>query len=445
MRGSTWRVAVIGAGPSGLCAAQTLLAEGISVDVIDRLAAPYGLVRYGVAPDHIKMKSVIRALREPFTQGDAHFFGNVMVGRDVLHQDLRDHYHAVVYATGSSVDRSLGVPGENLDGVYGSGEFVRWYCGHPDLVDLDPSLDDPNAVVVGAGNVALDIARVLAKSAEELRTTDVTDRVLSDLRMSRVRDIHLLIRRGPDAMKFTPQELRPIGELANADIIVHDGGLLDVIDVDGLERRQRQNIETLRTWVDRPPEGKPRRIHLRFLRSPIRMEGDGSVNCVVAEENTLKNGQIVPTGQVERIDAGLVITAIGYEAERINALPFDEAAGIVPNEAGRVVSAGSAVPDVYVTGWLKRGPSGVIGTNKSDAAETARVVIEDLSASRAPKYPDREHLRKLLAGRGVRYVDWSGWLQLDAEEERLGSARGAERIKVAERASMLDVACRRTA
>ncbi|MFC5993418.1 FAD-dependent oxidoreductase [Pseudonocardia hispaniensis] len=448
------RVAVIGAGPSGLYAAAALLASGldtgISVDVIDRLPAPYGLVRYGVAPDHVKMKSVIRVLRKPFDLAEVNFLGNVPVGREpgVPFEVLHEHYHAVVYATGSSVDRALGVPGEQLAASLGSGAFVSWYCGHPDFVRLDPPLDHPGVAVVGAGNVALDVARVLAKSHEEMAPTDIPDPVLDALLHSRVRDVHVLIRRGPQHVRFTPAELRQIGELANADVIVHDDGLFaaGAVDIEQIqERRQRQNLEMLAEWsaAGTAGTGKARRIHLRFLRSPVRLHGDdGRVSSVVVERNEIVDGRVVGTGEHETLDVGLVVRAIGYAAEPIPGLPFDEASGTVPNEGGRVVSDGVVVPGVYVAGWIKRGPTGVIGTNKGDAGETVEALLADLPTLPEPKQPDREALLATLAEHGVRPVDWNGWLRLDAEEIRLGGVRGgAERVKVAELSGML-AACR---
>ncbi|MHA6795379.1 FAD-dependent oxidoreductase [Pseudonocardia bannensis] len=452
------RVAVIGAGPSGLYAAASLLASGyddagISVDVLDRLPAPYGLVRYGVAPDHVKMKSVIRVLQKPFDPAEVHFLGNVPVARDgagspgVPLEVLREHYTAVVHATGSSVDRDLGIPGEELAGSLGSGAFVSWYCGHPDFTELDPPLDHPGVAVVGAGNVALDVARVLAKSHAEMAATDVPDRVLDALTHSRVLDVHVLIRRGPQHVRFTPAELRQIGELANAEVVVHDDGLLasGVEDPHG-DRRQRQNLEMLTGWAaGGGSEGgtKPRRIHLRFLRSPVRLLGEnGRVSGVVVERNRIDaDGRVAGTGEEEILDVGLVVRAIGYSAEPVPGLPFDERSGTVPNVGGRVVRDGVPVPGAYVTGWIKRGPTGVIGTNKADAAETVAALLEDLPGLPAPAHPDRESLLEALAEHGVRPVDWSDWLRLDAEEMRLGSARGADRVKVAELAAML-AACR---
>jgi ferredoxin/flavodoxin---NADP+ reductase len=438
------RVAVIGAGPSGLYAAAALLAskEPVSVEVLDRLPAPYGLVRYGVAPDHVKMKSVIRVLQQPFDPAHVEFLGGVQVGEGGVPLDeLRAHFHAIVHATGSSVDRSLGVPGEDLAGSLGSGVFVSWYCGHPDQTGLKPLLDHPGAAVVGAGNVALDVARVLAKSADEMASTDVPDDVLDALRSSAVRDIHVLIRRGPQHVRFTPAELRQIGELANADVLVHDDGLLAAGVEEPEERRQRQNLAMLTEWSTTAPAGKPRRIHLRFLRSPVRILGTGGrVSGVVVERNEIVDGRVVGTGEQETLDVGLVVRAIGYDAEPIPGLPFDAATGTVPNEGGRVVRDGVPVPGAYVTGWIKRGPTGVIGTNKSDAVETVAALLEDLPHLPAPAHPEPAELRATLAAHGVRPVDWSAWLRVDAEEVRRGGLRGAERVKVAELAEMLDVA-----
>ncbi|MBW0115607.1 FAD-dependent oxidoreductase [Pseudonocardia abyssalis] len=440
----TYRIAVIGAGPSGLYAAAALLTSGepVSIEVLDRLPAPYGLVRYGVAPDHVKMKSVIRVLQKPFDPADVEFLGGVRIGDGGIPLDeLRTHFHAIVHATGSSLDRALGVPGEDLAGSYGSGEFVSWYCGHPDFTGLDPELDHPGVAVVGAGNVALDVARVLAKSAEEMAATDIPGPVLDALRSSAVRDVHVLIRRGPQHVRFTPAELRQIGDLADAQVVVHDDGLLAAGVEEPDDRRQKQNLGMLTEWVDRPVGDAERRIHLRFLRSPVRVLGDGRVSGIVVERTAVDaSGRVVGTGEEETLDVGLVVRAIGYAGEPIPGLPFDEATGTVPNEGGRVVADGVAVPGAYVTGWIKRGPTGVIGTNKGDAQETVAALLADLPTLPPPARPEPEALREAFAAHGIRPVDWTSWLRLDAEEVRRGGLRGAERVKVAELAEMLDAA-----
>src|SRR6185436_17514866 len=383
-------------------------------------------------PDHVKMKSVIRVLQRPFDPAELEFLGGVHVGEDGIPLDvLREHVHAVIHATGSSVDRALGIPGEDLAGSLGSGAFVSWYSGHPDYVDLDPPLDHPGVAVVGAGNVALDIARVLARSADEMAATDVPDPVLDALWESRVRDIHIIVRRGPQHVKFTPAELNQIGDLANADVIVHDDGLL----ADGVpepeERRMRQCLASLTRWTENAPTDKPRRIHLHFLRSPVRILGtDGRVSGIEIERNVVDGERVRGTGETTTLDVGLVVRAIGYDAQPIPGLPFDAATGTVPNEGGRVVRDGEPVPGAYVTGWIKRGPTGVIGTNKSDATETVGCVLEDLPNLPEPPEPAPAALRATLARHGIRPVDWAGWLRLDAEEVRRGGRREAERVKV---------------
>jgi ferredoxin/flavodoxin---NADP+ reductase len=434
------RVAVVGAGPSGLYAAAALHASGaaVDVDVLDRLPAPYGLVRYGVAPDHVKMKSVIRVLGKPFGPGEVRFLGDVRVGDDGLPLAvLREHYTAVVHATGCAADRRLGIPGEDLPGSIGSAAIVGWYCGHPDQL-VAPLLDTPGVAVVGAGNVALDVARVLARTAEELRSTDVPDAVLEALAHSAVRDVHVLIRRGPQHVKFTPVELRQLGELADAAVVVHDDGLLaaGVPEVD--DRRERHNLEILAGWARSEPSPTTRRIHLRFLRSPTRILGDERVTGIVVERTALTaDGRAIGTGEEETLDVGLVVRAVGYRAEPIPGLPFDAATGTVPNVDGRVTGPdGAPVAGAYVTGWIRRGPTGVIGTNKHDAVEAAASVLADLATLPPPARPDPDDLDRALAEHGVRPVDWTAWLRLDAEEVRLGQARGAERIKVADLAEM---------
>jgi ferredoxin--NADP+ reductase len=438
------RVAVVGAGPSGLYAAAALVASGVAVDVdvLDRLPAPYGLVRYGVAPDHVKMKSVIRVLGRPFGPGEVRFLGGVRIGEGdgavPLHV-LRTHYTAVVHATGSAIDRRLGIPGEDLPGSVGSGEVVGWYCGHPDHCTA-PLLDTVAVAVVGAGNVALDLARVLARTADELVPTDVPDTALDALRSSAVRDVHVLIRRGPQHVKFTPVELRQLGDLADAEVVVHDDGVLATAVPDEVtDRRERHNLEIITDWARARPGTAARRIHLRFFRSPVRILGRDRVTGVVVERTALTpDGRVVGTGEEETLHVGLVVRAVGYTAEPIPGLPFDARTGTVPNEAGRVVdAAGAPVPGEYVTGWIRRGPTGVIGTNKHDAVETAAALLADLPGLPPPAHPDPDDLAHVLDAYGVRPVDWTAWLRLDAEEIRLGEVRGAERVKVAELSAML--------
>jgi ferredoxin--NADP+ reductase len=436
------RVAVVGAGPSGLYAAAALAASttAVDVDVLDRLPAPYGLVRYGVAPDHVKMKSVIRVLGKPFGPGEVRFLGGVRVGDGGIPLAvLREHYTAVVHAVGSAVDRHLGIPGEDLLGSIGSGEIVGWYCGHPDH-GVAPLLDTPAVAVVGAGNVALDVARVLARTPDELAPTDVPDGVLDALRAGTVRDVHVLIRRGPRQVRFTPVELRQLGDLADAEVVVHDDGLLAVgVPDEVTDRHERANLATLTEWAHATQGTAGRRIHLRFLRSPVRILGTDRVTGIVVERNVLTpDGRVRGTGEEETLDVGLVVRAVGYTGMPVPGLPFDDRTGTVPNVAGRVVDGdGAPVPGQYVTGWIRRGPTGVIGTNKHDAVETVASLLADLPGLPLPACPDPDALAAVLADHGVRPVDWTAWLRLDAEEIRLGQGRGADRIKVADLAGML--------
>jgi ferredoxin/flavodoxin---NADP+ reductase len=429
-------VAIVGAGPSGLYAAASLVKgdPALAVDVIDRLPTPYGLVRYGVAPDHANIKSVDRILAKPFSLPRVRFLGNVEIGKDLQHEDLMDQYDAVVYSTGSQVDRALDVPGEDLAGNVGSAQFVAWYSGHPDTATNNTSLDFQNVAIVGGGNVALDIARVLAKSPDELISTDIPDAVLATLRSSQVTDIHVLIRRGPSAAKFSYLELLSMGQLANASIVVHHDGR-DPVSVGSQETpaeidRVARNVQLIDEWKASAAEDRPRRIHLHFNTRILRIVGESRVTGVELAVGTSSE----PDGVVP-LPVGMVVRAVGYRSVALPGVPFDERAGRVPNEAGRVIEGGRTVPRLYVTGWLKRGPQGVIATNKVDATETARAVLEDLQSDQldAPSRRVRSpaHLGEI--------VDWAGWLRIDAYEGEAGQARGAARVKHPDRASMLAI------
>ncbi|MGI5129746.1 FAD-dependent oxidoreductase [Pseudonocardia sp. CA-107938] len=430
------RVAVVGSGPAGLYTVAALQSSGppVEIDVLDRLPTPYGLVRYGVAPDHAKIKAVARVLAKPFAKG-VRFLGNVEVGRDVTHDELLEHYHAVVYASGTENDARVGIPGEDLDGCLGSSHFVRWYNGHPDAEEHALVLDARAVAVIGAGNVALDVARVLCRTGAEMRDTDVPHRVLDALDRSRVTDVHVLIRRTPADARFTPAELFQLGELADADVILHDGGAGVDDPATSEDRRVRLNLEAFRTFAATPPAGRSRRIHLRFLVSPRQIVGDGRVEGIVVEHNERSaDGGISGTGRTEQIPVGAVITAVGFRGVPPAELPHDER-GVVTSVQGRVVRDGAAVPGVYVAGWLKRGPSGVIGTNKPDGAETAAAVVKDLATLSTRQV--RGDLIELLNERGAQIVDWAGWLRLDDHEAGLGGPVGRGRVKVHDLASML--------
>ena len=442
------RVAVVGAGPAGGYATEALLryADDVLVDVLDGLPAPYGLVRYGVAPDHPRTQSIADALGSVLSRPGARFLGNVHVGADLTPEELRAHYDAVLVATGAAADRHLDVPGEDLPGCISATELVAWYNGHPDVAPDRFRLDAGTVVVVGAGNVAGDVARMLARTPDELRATDVPERVLATFAASAVRDVHLVARRGAVQAKFTTRELRELGELADADVLVDPADLvLDDLSTEQLVTSQaaRRNLQVLQGWSERPAAGRTRRVHLHFHTAPQALLGTSSVTGIRLERTRVEaDGSPVGTGETLDIDAQLVVRAVGYRSLPLPGLPFDPVAGVVPNEEGRVVGEGGAVTGWYVAGWAKRGPSGVIGTNKHDARETVRTLLADLPTLPAAKEPDPAAVDALLARRGVQVVDWAGWRAIDAAEQAAGAAQGRTRAKIADRAELLRLASR---
>ncbi|MGH7661424.1 MAG: NADP oxidoreductase [Vulcanimicrobiaceae bacterium] len=440
------RVAIFGAGPSGLFLADALLKAHpgpLSIDIIDRLPAPYGLVRYGVAPDHPKIKSVINTFAKTFEDERVRFLGNVAYGIDLTLEDVQRHYDVAGYAVGAAVDRALGIPGEDLDGNFSSTEFVAWYSGHPDQHSRRITLDAEAVAVIGVGNVAIDVTRILAKHVDELRPTDVPDYVIEALEKSRVRDIYLIGRRGPAQAKFTTPELRELGEIENADLVIDPAQLeLDEASAKTVASKSalQRNLDVLRGFASKAPEGRPRRVHLVFLASPIEITGTDRVRQLVLERNRLdENESAVGTGVREAIDVGMVFRAVGYRGIPLPGLPFDKRAHLISNKGGRVVNeTGEQVVGQYVAGWIKRGPSGVIGTNKADAAETARAILEDLP--KLPKAPEatEEALDALLRSRGVRVCLWEDWLAIDRYERELGQKAGREeRLKVTDFSELL--------
>ncbi|MGB9375885.1 MAG: FAD-dependent oxidoreductase [Mycobacteriales bacterium] len=439
------RVAIIGSGPAGIYAADALSRDGAaSVDVMDRLPAPYGLVRYGVAPDHLKIKSIILALQKVLELPGVRFLGNVDVGRDLTLADLHEHYDAVVFAHGAAVDRRLDVPGEDLPGSFSAREFVAWYSGHPDAELGRFTLEARSVAVIGVGNVAVDVARVLAKTADELRSTDLPDHVLDVLARSQVQDVHMIGRRGPAQAKFTTKELRELGELSNADVLVDPGELqLDAASETAIAEHPavRRNVEALQEWSQREPAGRPRRVHLRFLLRPVEVLGTERVEGLVLERGKLDGtGRAVPTGERSSIDAQMLLRSVGYRGLPVRGLPFDEDTGIVPNEQGRVLREGVVAPGEYVTGWIKRGPTGVIGTNKGDAKETVAALLGDAPALVPAAVRDADAIVQLLAERGVGVVIWDGWQAIDTAEQERGRAQGRDRVKIADRAELLRLA-----
>ena len=390
------RVAIIGSGPSGFYAAEHLQKQEelvAEIDMFDRLPTPYGLVRGGVAPDHQKIKSVTKVYDRIAARPGFRFFGNVEFGRDVTRADLEHHYHAIIYAVGAQSDRRLNIPGEDLPGSYPATEFVAWYNGHPDFRDYEFDLSQEAAVVIGIGNVAMDVVRILARSYDELYTTDIADYALEALKNSNIKDIYMLGRRGPAQAKFTNPEIKELGEMADADIVVPlkeielDEHSQEFID-SGKDKTAAKNVKTLTDYAQRQPEGKSKRIHVRFLTSPVEIIGDDRVEAIKVVKNELhlsEKGVMRPraTDQFETIPAGLVFRSVGYRGVPLPDVPFFDDWGTIPNEKGRVLTehdTGEPVVGHYTVGWIKRGPSGIIGTNKPDSVETVKMLLEDMAA-----------------------------------------------------------------
>ena len=441
------RLAIVGSGPAGFYTAEHVLKhEGThaEVDMFDRLPTPYGLVRFGVAPDHPKIKSVIRVYEKTAARPEFRFFGNVEVGRDMSIEELRQRYHAVVFAYGTATDRHLGIPGEDLPGSHPATEFVNWYNAHPDFADREFDLSCERVVVIGNGNVAADVARMLALTPDELGETDTADHAIEAFAAGSVKEILVLGRRGPAQAAFTNPEVRELGEMANADIDI-DAGEMELdelsrewLDSDDADPTNRRNVEIFTDFSQRDPEGKPQKIAVRFLRSPIEIQGDGKVERIVVGRNELRrdeSGRIraVDTGERETIECGLVLRSIGYKGIPIEGVPFDERAGTISNEGGRVTDNGEQVPGLYAVGWIKRGPSGVIGTNKKDAQETVDNLFADLEAGRIPEAElagDRGSIEALLTERRPDHVTFEGWQAIDATEVEAGKPLGRPRVKL---------------
>ena len=445
---STLRVAVIGAGPAGFFLCEKLLGQDqvpVEVDLYDRLPMPYGLVRFGVAPDHEKIKNVTRSFDKVAGRPGFHFFGNVDVGRHVSLDELKRHYHLIAYTTGAQTDRRMGIPGEDLAGSHAATEFVAWYNGHPEFCDCSFDLTAERVAVVGVGNVAVDVARMLCRTPEELATTDIADHALEALRGSRVKEVYLLGRRGPAQAAFTTPEVKELGEMDGADArTIAEEVELDPLSVAEVARdgdpALHRKLEVLRDFAARPPTGKSRLLTIRFLVSPLELVGDreGRVRAIRLVRNRLveRNGALAaePTGVMEELPVDLVFRSVGYRGVAIDGLPFHERSGTVPNQLGRVTDPASDAPllGLYVSGWIKRGPTGVIGTNKPDAAETAEVMLADAAAGRTltPEAPSWEAIEALLRSRQPDLVAWPDWLRLNQHETGRGKAAGRPRIKL---------------
>jgi ferredoxin--NADP+ reductase len=453
------RVAIVGSGPSGFYAAGHLLNSksrpdlNVQVDVYDRLPTPWGLVRGGVAPDHPNIKAVSRVYEKTAAHPEFRFFGNVEYGTQLTHDDLHARYHAIIYAVGAQTDRRMGIPGEDLPGSWAATEFVAWYNGHPDYCDLEFDLACERAVVVGNGNVAADVARMLALTRDELAQTDVADHALDVLAESAIREIVVLGRRGPAQAAFTNPELLELGEMTDADVYV-DPRDMEVdplsrawLDSEAASSTQRKNVEILTGYAGRAPEGKRRRIVLRFLVSPLELLGAERVEGIRICRNELRDEgtglRACSTETIEELDCGIVFRSIGYRGTPVQGLPFDEAGGTIPHEAGRILDEqGAQLRGDYVVGWIKRGPTGIIGTNKRDAQETVDELFEDLDAGRLnePADPSREALEELLAERAPEHVTYSGWEAIDAAEKAAGEPHGRPRVKLTRTEELLDAA-----
>ncbi|WP_309977803.1 FAD-dependent oxidoreductase [Agromyces sp. 3263] len=448
------RLAIVGAGPAGIYAADILLKSernfDVSIDLFDHLPAPYGLVRYGVAPDHPRIKGIITALREVLDRGDIRIFGNVRFGEDITLDDLKKHYNAVIFATGAVRDASLNLPGIDLEGSYGAAEFVSWFDGHPDFPRTWP-LEAREVAVIGNGNVALDVSRILAKHVEDLMPTEIPANVAAGLAASPVTDVHVFGRRGPTSVKFTPLELRELGELRDVDMIVYD----EDFDYDDAARaavagnKQVFVIDkVLNQWRQREVGQASRRLHLHFFAKPLEILDDGTGRVGgIRWERTAPDGEggVVGTGEIRELPIQAVYRAVGYFGSPLPGIPFDKKFGVIPNHEGQVLTRDKETGEarqmygVYATGWIKRGPVGLIGHTKSDAMETIKHVINDLGNWWRPESPSEESVIELLESRGIEWTDLDGWHRLDEHEQALGAAEGRVRVKVVPRDEMVGI------
>ncbi len=446
------RVGIVGAGPAGIYAAdlltkdETLSACGtsVSIDILDKLPSPYGLVRYGVAPDHPRIKQIQGALHKILDKPEITFYGNIEYGVDLKLEDLRHHYDAVVFATGSDRDRPLDVPGVDLPGSHGASEFVFWYDSHPDVA---PSwhVEGTSVAVIGSGNVAVDVARILAKDADDLLQTDITDNVYESLRAKQVTDVHVFARRGIAQCKATPMELRELDKQPGVEVVVYpedfdmDEGSLKACEE---SNQVKTNVKILQNWAIRDERGDAKRLHLHFLHNPVEVLGEDRVTGLRTERTELTgDGNVKSTGEFIDHEVQAVYRAIGYLGSPLAGLPFDEARGVVPNDAGRVLDLDEKpVEGVYATGWIKRGPVGLIGHTKGDALETITNLVDDRESLTPAVEPEPEAFRDLLRERGVEFTTWEGWQRIEAREEELGAERGRKRLKMLTRDELTQAA-----
>ncbi|MGA7204658.1 MAG: FAD-dependent oxidoreductase [Specibacter sp.] len=458
------RVAVIGSGPAGVYAADMLTKSEevrnglvVSIDLFDRYPAPYGLIRYGVAPDHPRIKGIVNALRKVLDRGDIRFFGNVDYGTDLTLEDLQAHYEAVIFATGAIKDADLNIPGIELDGSYGGADFVSWYDGHPD-VSREWPLNAKEIAVIGNGNVALDVARVLSKHADDLLVTEIPDNVYAGLKESPVTDVHIFGRRGPAQVKFTPLELRELSHSRDVDIVLYEEDFdFDEASDEAVKKNNqiKTMVGTLTNWLVEqdddaadPTTGASRRLHLHFLHNPVEITGEGGlVTGIKFERNELDGtGNARGTGEFIEYPVQAVYRSVGYFGSALPDVEFDHRRGVVVNDGGRVLGTdGAQVPGIYATGWIKRGPVGLIGHTKGDALETITHLLADRAELPAAVVPAAGAIVELLDSRGVEFTSWEGWNELDAHELALGAAAteagpvARERVKVVSREEMVSV------
>ncbi|MFE3903548.1 FAD-dependent oxidoreductase [Streptomyces sp. NPDC059153] len=444
------RVAIVGAGPAGIYAADALLKSeaaqdpGVSIDLFERMPAPFGLIRYGVAPDHPRIKGIVQALHQVLDKPQLRLFGNVDYPADIDLDDLRSFYDAVIFSTGADADRALDIPGGSLDGSHGAADFVSWYDGHPDVARTWP-LDAEKVAVLGVGNVALDVARMLAKTADELLPTEIPANVYEGLKANKALEVHVFGRRGPAQAKFSPMELRELDHSPNIEVIVNPEDIeYDQGSIETRRGNKQANMvaSTLENWAIRDAGDRPHKLFLHFFESPAEILGeDGRVVGLRTERTELDGtGNVKGTGRFTDWDVQSVYRAVGYYSQELPKLPFDVTSGTVPHAAGRVVDGEAPMPSVYVTGWIKRGPIGLIGHTKGDANETVACLLDDHATGRlaTPAQPEPEAVTAFLEERGVRYTTREGWYRLDAHEQALGAEQGRDRIKVVERDAMLD-------
>lgn len=443
------RVAVIGAGPAGIYAADILTKSDVDVtiDILDRDPTPFGLIRYGVAPDHPRIKEIVKALKRVLSNGDIRFFGNVNYGADLKLDHLQQFYDAVIFATGARADRDLDIPGIELKGSFGAADFVSWYDGHPDAPrDWPFEAHAETVAVLGVGNVGLDVARMLAKTADEQLVTEIPENVQVGLEANVAKDVHVFARRGPAQVKFTPMELRELSQSPSIDVVVHpEGFALDEGSMDAIRASKSVKlvVDVLQNYLAKEPTGAPHRIHIHFCQNPVEVLGeDGKVVGLRTEVTELDGtGNARGTGEFIDWPVQAVYRAVGYRSENLAGIPFDDHLAVVSNDGGRVIDIeGEPFPGAYVTGWIKRGPVGLIGHTKSDAAQTIELLLSDVDQLVAPAEPQREAVDRYLKGRGIEFTTWEGWERLDEHELALGEAAGRTRIKVVPRDDMVRIA-----